>query len=531
MKKVLMRACLWLLVLLFMIPAGGFAQDAETAPPIFRQEELDQMLAPIALYPDSLLVQVLMAATYPLEVVQAARWVSANPNLRVDDMANALDKKNWDPSVKSLVNFPSILAMMNDKLEWTQDIGDAFLGQREQVMDTVQNLRAKAYTLGNLATTYEQVVVVEEDTIVIEPASPQIIYVPIYNPTVVYGPWWYPAYPPYYYHPPGYSVARAGVISFGVGLTAGVAWGYAWGNVNWNRNQVYVHPSRSVTINNFHTGHGPGEWRHDPNHRNELNVWRHDPGHRKGVAYRDPGLRQQFGQTGNPGADPRKDFRGFDQGGPNRRKPVDHPGGADQLGRPGSHPGGADQIGKPMNHPGGADQLGRPMNHPGGADQLGKPMNHPGGADQLGRPVDRPGSEQRQDVGIIHNRQPDETRKDAVDRGKDTFQRDRSTTMQNRPSGVIENINPGGNTVKQQNDRGHPSQNVPAQKPVQTIQGDKIGQSGVGGVPNVSGGDRSPGSVGVIPGGGGIPNIGGAGHGGGGGLPSGGGQDGFRRQQ
>ena len=518
MKKVLMRACLWLLVLLFMIPAGGFAQDAETAPPIFRQEELDQMLAPIALYPDSLLVQVLMAATYPLEVVQAARWVSANPNLRVDDMANALDKKNWDPSVKSLVNFPSILAMMNDKLEWTQDIGDAFLGQREQVMDTVQNLRAKAYTLGNLATTYEQVVVVEEDTIVIEPASPQIIYVPIYNPTVVYGPWWYPAYPPYYYHPPGYSVARAGVISFGVGLTAGVAWGYAWGNVNWNRNQVYVHPSRSVTINNFHTGHGPGEWRHDPNHRNELNVWRHDPGHRKGVAYRDPGLRQQFGQTGNPGADPRKDFRGFDQGGPNRRKPVDHPGGADQLGRPGSHPGGADQIGKPMNHP-------------GGADQLGKPMNHPGGADQLGRPVDRPGSEQRQDVGIIHNRQPDETRKDAVDRGKDTFQRDRSTTMQNRPSGVIENINPGGNTVKQQNDRGHPSQNVPAQKPVQTIQGDKIGQSGVGGVPNVSGGDRSPGSVGVIPGGGGIPNIGGAGHGGGGGLPSGGGQDGFRRQQ
>jgi hypothetical protein len=158
-------------------------------------------------------------------------------------------------------------------------------------------------------------------------------------------------------------------------------------------------------------------------------------------------------------------------------------------------------------------------------------MNHPGGADQLGRPVDRPGSEQRQDVGIIHNRQPDETRKDAVDRGKDTFQRDRSTTMQNRPSGVIENINPGGNTVKQQNDRGRPSQNVPAQKPVQTIQGDKIGQSGVGGVPNVSGGDRSPGSVGVIPGGGGIPNIGGAGHGGGGGLPSGGGQDGFRRQQ
>ncbi len=480
MKKVLMRACLWLLVLSFMIPAGGFAQDAGTAPPIFRQEKLDQMLAPIALYPDSLLVQILMAATYPLEVVQAARWVSANPNLRADDIANVLDKKNWDPSVKSLVNFPSILTMMSDKLEWTQDIGDAFLGQKEQVMDTVQDLRAKAYTLGNLATTYEQVVVVEEDTIVIEPASPQIIYVPIYNPTVVYGPWWYPAYPPYYYHPPGYAVARAGVISFGVGLTAGVAWGYAWGNVNWNRNQVYVHPARIVTINNFYTEHGPGGWRHDPSHRNELSEWRHDPGHRKGVAYRDPGLRQQFGgQTGNPGADPRKDFRGVDQGGANRP---------------------------------------------------GKPVNHPGGADQSGKPAYHPGSEQQQDVGIIHNRQPVETRKDAVDRGKDTFQRDRSTTMQNRPSGINENLNPGGNTVKQQSDRGRPNQNVPAQKPVQTIQGDKIDQSGVGGVPNVSGGDRSPGSVGVIPGGG-IPNIGGAGHGGGGGFPSGGGQDVFRRQQ
>jgi hypothetical protein len=574
MKKVLMRACLWLLVLSFMIPAGGFAQDVETAPPIFRQEELDQMLAPIALYPDSLLVQVLMAATYPLEVVQAARWVNANPNLRADDMANALDKKNWDPSVKSLVNFPSILAMMNDKLEWTQDIGDAFLGQREWVMDTVQNLRAKAYTLGNLATTYEQVVVVEEDTIVIESASPQIIYVPVYNPTVVYGPWWYPAYPPYYYHPPGYAASRAGVVSFGVGLTAGVAWGYAWGNVNWNRNQVYVHPSRSVTVNNFYTGHGAGEWRRNPSHRNELSEWRHDPSHRKGVAYRDSGLRQQYGQTGNPGADPRKDLRGVDQGGQNRLgKPVDHPGGADQLGKPMNHSGGADRLGKPMNHPGGADQLGKPMNHSGGADQLGKPMNHPGGADQLGKPmnhpggtdrpgkpVDRPGYEQ-QAVGIIHNRQPGETRKEAVggeaaihdrqapdqrkdflgkdnaegsrppDRGKDTFQRDRSTTMQNRPSGVIENINPGGGTVKQQSDRGRPnSENVPAQKPVQTIQGDKIGH---GGVPNVSGGDR-PGSGGVTPGagggdrsggGGGIPNIGG------GGLSGGSGQEGFRRQQ
>jgi hypothetical protein len=154
-------------------------------------------------------------------------------------------------------------------------------------------------------------------------------------------------------------------------------------------------------------------------------------------------------------------------------------------------------------------------------------VNHPGGTDQLGKPVNRPGSEQRQDVGIINNRQPSETRKDAFDRSKDAVQSDRSTPIQNRPSGGIESINPGGSTVKQQSDRGRPGQNVPAQKPAQTIQGDKIGQSGVGGVPNNSGGDSRPG--GVIPGtGGGVPNIGGAGHGG---LPGGGGQDAFRRQQ
>ncbi len=108
--------------------------------------------------------------------------------------------------MKSLVNFPSVLAMMNDKLEWTQNLGDAFLGQKDQVMATVQDLRAKAHAQGTLKTTSEQVVVVQENSIVIEPVSPQVIYVPAYNPTVVYGPWWYPAYPPYYYHPPGYAV-------------------------------------------------------------------------------------------------------------------------------------------------------------------------------------------------------------------------------------------------------------------------------------------------------------------------------------
>ncbi len=193
-----------------------------------------------------------MAATYPLEVVQAARWVEANPNLKGEQLAFALEQKYWDPSVKSLVNFPSVLAMMNDKLEWTQNIGDAFLGQKDQVMATIQDLRARAQAQGTLKTPNEQVVQVKEKTIVIESASPEVIYVPVYNPTVVYGPWWYPAYPPYYYYPPGYAVSTASIISFGVGMALGAAWGYAWGSVNWSEiKYMWIRPN--VTINIYNT--------------------------------------------------------------------------------------------------------------------------------------------------------------------------------------------------------------------------------------------------------------------------------------
>ena len=171
------RLLLWLLVLLLAAPPGGImAQGKESGgQTIFRQEELDQMLAPIALYPDELLVQVLMAATYPLEVVRASRWVQANPNLRGDQLAAALEQQDWDPSVKSLANFPSVLQMMNDRLEWTQKLGDAFLAQKDQVMDTVQMLRQKAQAQGYLRTTSEQKVIVEPQTqtVVIEPAVPR----------------------------------------------------------------------------------------------------------------------------------------------------------------------------------------------------------------------------------------------------------------------------------------------------------------------------------------------------------------------
>ncbi|MCX5909014.1 MAG: DUF3300 domain-containing protein, partial [Deltaproteobacteria bacterium] len=284
---------------------------------IFGQEELDQMLAPIALYPDELLVQVLMAATYPLEVVRAYRWVQANPNLKGDQLAAALEQQNWDASVKSLVNFPSVLQMMNDSLEWTQKLGDAFLDQKDQVMDTVQMLRQKAQAQGGLSTTSEQRVIVEPQTqtIVIEPAVPEVVYVPVYDPTIIYGPWWWPAYPPYYYHARGAIIAGR-VIGFGLGVTVGVAWGYAWGGFNWHRHDVVINVTRNVYINNRidRTRYVS----HVTTNSGGQGMWRHDPVHRGGVAYRSPSVAQQFGRGPLPRADARRDLRGFDRSGAGR---------------------------------------------------------------------------------------------------------------------------------------------------------------------------------------------------------------------
>jgi hypothetical protein len=280
MRKAKIFQFLLILFLSFQIavPPGLLGQGAEGPKP-FTQEELDQLLAPIALHPDSLLAQILMASTYPLEVVQADRWAKQNKNLKGDALAAALEKQTWDPSVKSLVNFPQALQMMSEKLDWTQKLGDAFLAQEKEVMDTVQKLRLKAYGEGNLKTTEQQKVVVEEETktIIVEPANPQVVYVPTYNPTGVYGPWWYPAYPPYYYYPPGY-VAGAALFSFGVGVAMGAAWGYAWGGCNWGRGNVDVNINRNTNINNnidrskhqnkVTTGQGGrGEWKHNPVHR------------------------------------------------------------------------------------------------------------------------------------------------------------------------------------------------------------------------------------------------------------------------
>jgi Spy/CpxP family protein refolding chaperone len=361
------QTLLWLLIVLLGMPPGVWGQEAGQAP-VFKQEELDQIVAPIALYPDSLVAQILMASTYPLEVVQADRFAKQNASLKGEALTKALEAQSWDPSVKSLVNFPQVLTMMSEKLEWTQKLGDAFLAQQKPVMDTIQSLRAKAQAAGNLKTTKEQTVIVEEKIIKIEPASPQVIYVPAYNPTVVYGAWPYPAYPPYSYYPPGY-VATTAAFSFMAGAAVGAAWGYAWGNNNWNSGNVDIDVDRNTNIN---TNINRDQAKQKMQERGQVNQkgqgnWQHNAEHRKGVAYRDQGTAQKFDRASTSEAvKSREDFRGRSdagrqdsaRGGAGDRAAAGDRGGAGQLGG-GNRAATADR--------GGASQLGGG----GGADRGG----------------------------------------------------------------------------------------------------------------------------------------------------------------
>jgi hypothetical protein len=290
-------------------PTVLWAQDSKRP---FTSEQLDQILAPIALYPDALLSQTLMAATYPLEVVEAARWTQANPSLKGDAAVQAVKTKDWDVSVKSLVAFPQTLSMMNNNLDWTQKLGDAMIGQQKDVADSIQRLRAKAAAAGNLKTTPQQKVTTQTSgqsggsgsAIVIEPANPEVIYVPYYNPTWAYGPWPYPGYPPVYYPPPpNYGAALATGMMFGLGVAAGAAmfggWHWGWSGGGWGASYTTVNVNRatSISVNNF-----------DAN-RYRDGQWQHDPAHRDGVPYRTSAERERYNQA-RPGAQQREQFRG-----------------------------------------------------------------------------------------------------------------------------------------------------------------------------------------------------------------------------
>ena len=266
-------------------PAVDQPDAQQPSAPVYDQAQLDRLLAPIALYPDQLLGQILMASTYPLEVVEAARWLQ-NPNnaaLRGPALAPALDQVDWDPSVKSLVAFPSVLQMLDSQLEWTKSLGDAFLAEQADVMDSVQRLRHEALNNGTLQSNSQLVVTAEGPDIMIQPADPSVVYVPYYNPSVVYGAWAYPDYPPYYFAPPpgyGYGPAIAG-IGFGVGYTVfGPFWD--WDDFDWHHHRVHIDRDRYGEMDRFHRGRIAGD------------TWQHDPEHRRGVAYRDPVSQQRF---------------------------------------------------------------------------------------------------------------------------------------------------------------------------------------------------------------------------------------------
>jgi hypothetical protein len=247
------------------------------------QPELDQLLAPIALYPDTLLSQILMASTYPLEVVEAARWSRANPGLKGNDAVSAVEQKDWDASVKALVAFPQVLAMMDERLEWTERLGDVFILQEPVVMETVQSLRQKAYAAGNLRSSEQVYVYPQGEAIAIEPASPEVVYVPYYDPWLAYGTWWWPAYPPVYWAPwPGYYVRPGIVFAWGVGITIGPR--FFFSACDWRARHVTV-----LTVDRRIVGARPAPGRTPPT------VWQHDPGHRRGVPYRIGSLEKRYG--------------------------------------------------------------------------------------------------------------------------------------------------------------------------------------------------------------------------------------------
>ncbi|MBV4462924.1 DUF3300 domain-containing protein [Pseudomonas sp. SWRI79] len=306
------------------LDASATANAADTAPvtaaakdAVFTQEQLDQMLAPIALYPDPLLAQVLMATTYPGEIAEAVTWSKAHPDAKGDDAVKQVASQPWDPSVQALVAFPQVLVTLGQDPVWVQRLGDAFLAQPDDVMGGVQRLRHQAQAAGNLQSNQYQNVTVQAvaapapaatpapapasstSTIIIQPSDPQVVYVPSYNPTTTYGTWPYPASPPVYYPPPpAYypgSALMAG-LAFGTGVAIV---GALWGECDWGNNDIDIDVDRYNNINR------------NNQITNNQNKWQHNTVHRDGVPYRDSKSREQYGRQLD-GANKREAYRGED---------------------------------------------------------------------------------------------------------------------------------------------------------------------------------------------------------------------------
>ncbi len=356
-------------LLVTSMPAPVFAQSSppSVSTDAYSAGQLDALLAPIALYPDQLLTQVLMASSYPDNVIAAARWVQApaNKDLTGQALETALATQSWDPSVKSLVPFPQVLTMMNDQPEWLQQLGYAMGEQQGDVMDSIQRLRLQAQIAGQLKTTTQQVVTTQGSVIIIAPAQPSIVYVPVYNPVVVYGVWRYPAYPPVYLPPPpAYypSSALVAGLAFGTGvaISAGL-WG--WASPNWGHKNVYVNVNHYNNINVNRPPLNNSNWQPRP------------PAKAPGGGYRPPS-----GPVGAPGYRPPAAGKP-----PQARPPAVQAPRPVRPNPPAAKPPGVPRPAQPSKPPAGQNtRPAQPSRPPAG--QPGKPSGQPGNRPPAGAP-------------------------------------------------------------------------------------------------------------------------------------------------
>ena len=297
LTSIMVQGGIFVLLALTLAPMPALAQTSDQTSSgspteaVLSEGQLDQMLAPVALYPDGLLAQVLMAATYPLEIVQADRWLLAghHVSLRGAELTQALQDQDWDPSVKALVPFPQVLHLLDGNIGWTEAVGNAFLADQGQVMASVQRLRQRAKAAGRLPSQAQEVVSTQDQAITIAPADPATVYVPVYDPNLVYGPWPYPGYPPYYF--PGYFDGVA-IGAFGIAWFAFATdrpfWG--WGHMDWGHRRIDINGARFNSINAHQAAIASG-------------VWRHNPAHRGGVPYQNANQTAQYrGVHGNANA-------------------------------------------------------------------------------------------------------------------------------------------------------------------------------------------------------------------------------------
>lgn len=285
-----MKALTSLLLSAWMLVLSGCAQAqtqvVTTTDPIFSRAELDQVLAPIALYPDTVLSHILIAATYPLEVIEAERWTRANPHLEAEDAVNAAMLEGWDPSVAALTAFPDLLGRMSDDVKWLQNLGDVFLADEARVMDAIQNLREKAYTSGSLKKMKHVKVQREKQIIVIEPAVERVVYVPYYDTRTVYGSWWWDSYPPVYWRAPA-TYVHVGGVYWGPRVYLGNS--FFFSSVHWPQRRI-------VVIDYRHQHHRHPHFYSGRNiaHYQGARRWEHNPVHRRNIVYRSEPVRQRY---------------------------------------------------------------------------------------------------------------------------------------------------------------------------------------------------------------------------------------------